>query len=67
LDFVRPHHAPPGYYVVTVTTLLDPTVPEVVANLGVGGTPGSGILPFLMNYAPQQLAQAIGAPRHRRH
>jgi hypothetical protein len=27
----------------------------------VGGTPFSGLLPFLVNYAPQQLAQAIGA------
>jgi hypothetical protein len=31
-------------------------------DVGVGGTPFSGILPFLVNHAPQQLTQAIGAP-----
>jgi hypothetical protein len=55
---------PPGYYPVTATVtatgggVLDP----VAINLGVGSTPFSGLLPFLVNYAPQQLAQAIGAP-----
>lgn len=56
-------HAP-GYYPVTATvTLLGNTVlPPINVNLGVGSTPFSGLLPFLVNYAPQQLAQAIGAP-----
>ncbi|OBI46054.1 hypothetical protein A5706_30450 [Mycobacterium sp. E796] len=56
-------HAP-GYYPVTATvTLLGNTVlPAINVNLGVGSTPFSGLLPFLVNYAPQQLAQAIGAP-----
>jgi hypothetical protein len=55
---------PPGYYPVTATItavggdVLDP----VAINLGVGSTPFSGLLPFLVNYVPQQLAQAIGAP-----
>ncbi len=55
---------PPGYYPVTATvTLLNSTVlPPIEVNLGVGSTPFSGLLPFLVNYAPQQLAQAIGAP-----
>lgn len=55
---------PPGYYAatVTVTSALDPVLPPIVLNVGVGGTPFSGLLPFLINYAPQQLAQAIGAP-----
>ncbi len=55
---------PPGYYAatVTVTSALDPLLPPIVLNIGVGGTPFSGLLPFLVNYAPQQLAQAIGAP-----
>jgi hypothetical protein len=54
---------PPGYYAatVTVTSALNPLVPPIVLNIGVGGTPFSGLLPFLVNYAPQQLAQAIGA------
>lgn len=54
---------PPGYYPVTVTvTLLDSTVlPPLVVDLGVGSTPFTGLLPFMINYAPQQLAQAIGA------
>jgi len=56
-------HAP-GYYPVTATvTLLGNTVlPPIDVNIGVGSTPFSGLLPFLVNYAPQQLAQAIGAP-----
>lgn len=55
---------PPGYYPVTATvTALGGTVlPPLALNLGVGSTPFSGLLPFLVNYAPQQLAQAIGAP-----
>ncbi len=55
---------PPGYYPVTATvTALGGTVlAPVEINLGVGSTPFSGLLPFLVNYAPQQLAQAIGAP-----
>ncbi len=55
---------PPGYYPVTVTvTLLNSTVlPPLIVDLGVGSTPFTGLLPFLINYAPQQLAQAIGAP-----
>jgi hypothetical protein len=56
-------HAP-GYYPVTATiTLLDNSVlPPIDVKLGVGSTPFSGLLPFLVNYVPQQLAQAIGAP-----
>jgi hypothetical protein len=56
-------HAP-GYYPVTATvTLLGNTVlPPIDVNTGAGSTPFSGLLPFLVNYAPQQLAQAIGAP-----
>ncbi|OBH04136.1 MULTISPECIES: PE family protein [unclassified Mycobacterium] len=55
---------PPGYYPVTATvTALGGTVlPPVDVNLGAGSTPFSGLLPFLVNYAPEQLAQAIGAP-----
>lgn len=55
---------PPGYYPVTatVTALGGSVLPPVAINLGVGSTPFSGLLPFLVNYAPQQLAQAIGAP-----
>ncbi|OBI97139.1 hypothetical protein A5660_07120 [Mycobacterium alsense] len=54
---------PPGYYPVTATvTLLDNTVlPPIDVSLGAGSTPFSGLLPLLVNYAPQQLAQAIGA------
>jgi hypothetical protein len=54
----------PGYYAatVTVTSALNPVLPPIVLDVGVGGTPFSGILPFLVNYAPQQFAQAIGAP-----
>ncbi|MEY8016525.1 PE family protein [Mycobacterium servetii] len=55
---------PPGYYsaTVTISTLLNGIgVGPVVLDLGVGGTPFSGLLPFLVNYAPEQLAQAIGA------
>lgn len=56
-------HAP-GYYPVTATvTLLDNTVlPPINVSIGAGSTPFSGLLPFLVNYLPQQLAQAIGAP-----
>jgi hypothetical protein len=55
---------PPGYYevTVTVTTALAPLVPVTTLNVGFAGTPFSGIVPFLVNYAPEQLAQAIGAP-----
>jgi hypothetical protein len=55
---------PPGYYPVTATvTILGGTVlPPIDVSVGVGSTPFSGLLPFLINYAPQQLAQAIGAP-----
>lgn len=55
---------PPGYYPVTATiTLLDNSVlPPINVSIGAGSTPFSGLLPFLLNYAPQQLAQAIGAP-----
>lgn len=55
---------PPGYYPVTATvTALGGTVlPPVAINLGVGSTQFSGLLPLLVNYAPQLLAQAIGAP-----
>ncbi|CPR07698.1 PE-PGRS family protein [Mycobacterium bohemicum DSM 44277] len=55
---------PPGYYPVTVTvTLLNSAVlPPLIVDLGVGSTPFTGLLPFLINYAPQQLAQAIGPP-----
>ena len=54
----------PGYYPVTATvTLLGNTVlPPINVNVGAGSTPFSGLLPFLVNYVPQQLAQAIGAP-----
>lgn len=55
---------PSGYYPVTATvTLLDNSVVGPIdVNLGVGSTPFTGLLPFLVNYAPQQLARAIGAP-----
>ncbi|SPM27245.1 PE family protein [Mycobacterium terramassiliense] len=55
---------PPGYYPVTaaLTALGGDALPPVAINLGAGSTPFSGLLPFLVNYAPQQLAQAIGAP-----
>jgi PE family len=53
----------PGYYPLTVhVDLLGGLLPPIVANLGVGGTPFSGLLPLGINYAPQQLAYAIGAP-----
>ncbi len=54
---------PPGYYAatVTVTSALDPLLAPITLDIGVGGTPFSGLLPFLVNYAPEQLAQAIGA------
>lgn len=55
---------PPGYYPVTatVTVLNNEVLPPIDVNLGVGSTPFVGLLPFLVNYAPQQLAHAIGAP-----
>jgi hypothetical protein len=55
---------PPGYYPVTatVTALGGDVLPPIAIDLGVGSTPFSGLLPFLVNYVPQQLAQAIGAP-----
>lgn len=55
---------PPGYYpvTITVTDALNPLAPPIVIDAGVGGTPFTGLLPFLINYAPLQLAQAIGAP-----
>src|SRR5262249_37649655 len=54
----------PGYYPVTATvTVLGGTVlAPIDVNVGAGSTPFMGILPFLVNYAPQQLAVAIGAP-----
>ncbi|OBG30738.1 PE family protein [Mycobacterium sp. E3198] len=55
---------PPGYYPVTatVTALGGSVLPPLAINLGVGSTQFSGLLPLLVNYAPQLLAQAIGAP-----
>ncbi|BBX61268.1 hypothetical protein MSAS_04420 [Mycobacterium saskatchewanense] len=54
---------PPGYYPVTATlSVPGNAVGPVNVNIGAGTTPFSGLLPFLINYAPQQLAQAIGAP-----
>jgi len=55
---------PPGFSLatVTVTSALDPALPPITADVGVGGTPFSGLAPFVVNYAPQQLALAIGAP-----
>ena len=55
---------PPGHYsaTVTISPLLNTIgVGPVVLDLGPGGTQFSGLLPFLVNYAPEQLAQAIGA------
>lgn len=43
---------------VTVTVLGVP----ITTTTEVGGTPVGGLLPALLTYAPQQLAQAIGAP-----
>ncbi|MEE6180032.1 PE family protein [Mycobacterium sp. 050134] len=54
---------PPGYYPVTATlSVLGNAVGPVNVSIGAGTTPFTGLLPFLINYAPQQLAQAIGAP-----
>jgi hypothetical protein len=54
---------PPGFYAATVTvSALNGTIPPTTVNVGVGGTPFSGLGPFIVNYAPQQLALAIGAP-----
>ncbi len=54
----------PGYYPISVTlsTLAAPIVPITSVDIGAGGTPFSGLLQLLINYAPQQLAVAIGAP-----
>ncbi|BBZ44381.1 PE family protein [Mycobacterium parmense] len=58
----------PGYYPVTVSldvlggSLNGLGLGPITLNAGVGGTPFSGLLPFLINYAPDQLAIAIGAP-----
>ncbi|QLL07918.1 PE family protein [Mycobacterium vicinigordonae] len=54
----------PGYYPlsVTLTTLANPLVPPIGLNVGAGGTPFSGLLQLLINYTPQQLAVAVGAP-----
>jgi hypothetical protein len=46
---------------VTVTLLDGAVLPPLTVGLGPGSTPFSGILPFLVNYAAEQLAQAIGA------
>ncbi|OBI91792.1 hypothetical protein [Mycobacterium sp. 1245805.9] len=56
-------HAP-GYYPVTAsfTMVGNAVLPPIDVSIGAGSTPFSGLLPFLVNYAPQQLAQAIGAP-----
>lgn len=55
----------PGYsYTATVLISTSPNgigVGPVVLDIGVGDTPFSGLLPFLVNDAPEQLAQAIGA------
>jgi hypothetical protein len=54
---------PPGFYAATVTvSALNGTIPPTTVEVGVGGTPFSGLAPFIVNYAPQQLALAIGAP-----
>lgn len=54
---------PPGYYPVTatITAVGGDVLPPVEIDLGAGSTAFSGLLPLLVNYAPQQLAQAIGA------
>jgi hypothetical protein len=54
---------PPGYYPVTATfTLLDNSVVgPITLKLGAGSTPFAGLMPFLVNLAPQELARAIGA------
>ncbi len=55
---------PPGFYAATVSVdLLNGTViPPTTVNVGLGSTPFSGLAPFVVNYAPEQLALAIGAP-----
>ena len=53
---------PPGFYGATVTVSVPPVLPPTTVNVDVGGTPFSGLAPFLVNYAPEQLALAIGAP-----
>jgi hypothetical protein len=53
---------PPGFYAATVTVSVPPVLPPTTVNVGVGGTPFSGLAPFIVNYAPEQLALAIGAP-----
>lgn len=45
----------------TVTVNVDPLPGNPVVSVPMGGTPTGGILPGLLLYAPQQLAQAIGA------
>ncbi len=52
---------PPGFYAATVTVgALG--LPPITVDVGLGSTPFSGLAPFIVNYAPQQLALAIGAP-----
>jgi hypothetical protein len=46
----------------TVTVNVDPLPGSPIVSVPMGGTPTGGILPGLLLYAPQQLAQAIGAP-----
>jgi hypothetical protein len=53
---------PPGFYAATVTVSVPLLLPPTTVNVGVGGTPFSGLAPFVVNYAPEQLALAIGAP-----
>jgi hypothetical protein len=53
---------PPGFYAATVTVTVPGVLPPTTVDVGVGGTPFSGLAPFIVNYAPQQLAHAIGAP-----
>ena len=53
---------PPGFYAATVTVGVPNVLPPTTINVGVGGTPFSGLAPFTVNYAPEQLALAIGGP-----
>jgi hypothetical protein len=54
---------PPGFYAATVTvSALNGLIPPTTVSVGVGGTPFSGLAPFVVNYLPEQLALAIGAP-----
>lgn len=46
----------------TVTVNVDPLPGNPIVSVPMGGTPTGGILPGFLLYAPQQLAQAIGAP-----